>query len=220
VLGVAGALAVFVWAAGFKPYGMTAASMQPNAQSGDYLVVMRRAFSGPPRRGDIVAFYLPSSGKVVFVKRLIGMPGDQVQLRGGQLFLNGRMVTEMPIGPAEGDLPGGRGPVRLVRETTPEGRSYRIQLSPGFEFAGDTGVYAVPAHCYFVLGDNRDNSLDSRFDPGVDPNDSKLGGCGWDATLDQKVGDQAGVGFVPEANLLGVVTWDAGRILPHRSEDQ
>ena len=72
--------------------------------------------------------------------------------------------------------------MRYLKETNPEGRSYKIQVSPGFESAGDTGVYVVPQHCYFMMGDNRDNSLDSRVSP-----------------------DEGGVGFVPADNLIGRV---------------
>ena len=66
-----------------------------------------------------------------------------------------------------------------------------------------------------MMGDNRDNSLDSRFDPGLSPDDPKLGGCGWNSGLDEKVGDQAGVGFVPEVNLVGragiiLLSWNTG----------
>ena len=116
---------------------------------------------------------------------------------------------------ALGDLPSGWQPVKMQQETNPEGRSYKIQVSPGFESAGDTGVYVVPPHCYFMMGDNRDNSLDSRFDPGLSPDDPKLGGCGWNSGLDEKVGDQAGVGFVPEENLVGraaliLLSWNTG----------
>jgi signal peptidase I len=189
--------------------------MQPNLQHGDYFFIMRQFYAGAPRRGDLLVFKLPSSGHIDYVKRLIGMPGDRVQLRGGQLYINDKPVAERPLGMGQGDLPGPSGPqpVKLFEETTPEGRSYKIQLSPSYESAGDTGEYVLPPHCYFTLGDNRDNSLDSRFDPGLAPDDPKLGGCGWDATLDEKVGDQAGVGFVPEKDLIGVVVWDAIRQL-------
>jgi signal peptidase I len=231
----------------FQPYTIPSASDEPNLYRGDYIIVTKwsygwsknsipfspplfkgRIFFSPPKRGDIIVFKLPSSGHVDFIKRLVGMPGDRVQLKGGQLFINGAPVAEKTLGADAcsgppyrsatdclGDLPGGLQPVKLSQETNPEGRNYKIQLSPGMESAGDTGVYVVPQHCYFMMGDNRDNSLDSRFDPGLAPDDPKLGGCGWNAALDDKVGTSAGVGFVPEENLVGraamiLLSWNTG----------
>ncbi|HEX3918492.1 MAG TPA: signal peptidase I [Caulobacteraceae bacterium] len=220
----------------FQPYTIPSASDEPNLFRGDYIIVTKwsygwsknsipfspplfsgRIFFTPPKRGDIIVFKLPSSGHVDFIKRLIGLPGDHIQLKGGQLYINGKAVAEKPLGMGQGDLPGPSGmqPVKLFQETNPEGRSYKIQLSPSYESAGDTGEYVVPPHCYFMMGDNRDNSLDSRFDPGLAPDDPKLGGCGWNSALDEKVGDQSGVGFVPEENLVGrarliLLSWNTG----------
>jgi signal peptidase I len=218
----------------FQPYTIPSASDEPNLYRGDYIIVTKwsygwsrhsipfspplfsgRLFFQPPKRGDIIVFKLPSSGHVDFIKRLVGMPGDRVQLKGGQLYINDKALPEKPLGMGNGDLPSGWQPVKMQEETNPEGRAYKIQVSPGFENAGDTGVYVVPPHCYFMMGDNRDNSLDSRFDPGLAPDDPKLGGCGWNSGLDEKVGDQAGVGFVPEENLVGrarliLLSWDTG----------
>jgi len=218
----------------FQPYTIPSASDEPNLYRGDYIIVTKwsygwsknsipfspplfkgRIFFNPPKRGDIIVFKLPSSGHVDFIKRLVGLPGDRIQMKGGNLFINGKLVPDKFLGPSMGNLPGGWQKVNLYQETNPEGRSYKIQKSPGFESAGDTGAYVVPQHCYFMMGDNRDNSLDSRFDPGLAPDDPKLGGCGWDSSLDSRVGDQAGVGFVPEENLVGrariiLLSWNTG----------
>ncbi len=219
----------------FQPYTIPSASDEPNLYRGDYIIVTKwsygwskssipfspplfegRILFTPPKRGDIIVFKLPSSGHVDFIKRLVGLPGDRIQVKHGSLFINDKPVQEKFLGPGMGNLPGGWQRVNLYQETNPEGRNYRIQKSPGFESAGDTGVYVVPQHCYFMMGDNRDNSLDSRFDPGLSPDDPKLGGCGWNSGLDERgSATRAGVGFVPEVNLVGrarliLLSWNTG----------
>src|SRR5579863_9120079 len=116
----------------FVPYTFPSASMEPNIREGDYIVAQK--WPQPVfRRGDVIVFKLPSEPQVAYVKRLIGMPGDRVQLRTGQLYINDRPVQETPLGAGSGELPGGSQTVKLERETNPEGRSYTIQVSPGFE---------------------------------------------------------------------------------------
>jgi len=218
----------------FQPFTIPSASEEPNLYRGDYIIVSKwsygwsrhsipfsppifkgRLFFHPPARGDIIVFKLPSSGHIDYIKRLIGLPGDRIQLRAGQLYINDQLVPEKSLGSSWGDLPGGWQPVLHKEETNPEGRRYVIQTATMPGGADDTGVYVVPPHCYFMMGDNRDDSADSRFDPGLEPDDPKLGGCGWDSALDEKVGSQTGVGFVPEENLVGkaqiiLLSWDTG----------
>jgi signal peptidase I len=225
----------------FQPYTIPSASDEPNLYRGDYIIVTKwsygwsqksvpfldllptfmpgRLFFTPPRRGDIVVFKLPSDGHTDYIKRLIGLPGDRIQIRDGQLYINDRPVKEQPaplppppVGVTDPDERAGR------LETNPEGRKYLTQIYPSQQAvsgANNTGVYVVPPHCYFMMGDNRDNSADSRFDSGLSPGDPKLGGCAWDNALDDKVGTMNGVGFVPEENLEGraaliLLSWNTG----------
>ncbi|MDE2356931.1 MAG: signal peptidase I, partial [Alphaproteobacteria bacterium] len=215
----------------FQPYTIPSASEEPNLYQGDYIIVTKwsygfsrhsilfspplphgRIFFTPPKRGDIIVFKLPRDGHTDYIKRLIGLPGDRIQLRRGQLFINDKAVAEQPLKTIDTD---DRGPGLLERETNPEGRQYLIQVHGPDEPADNTGVYVVPPHCYFMMGDNRDDSADSRFDPGVAPEDPKLGGCGWDSRLDAALNDNIGVGFVPEDNLVGrarlvLLSWSPG----------
>ncbi|MEO7027591.1 MAG: signal peptidase I [Caulobacteraceae bacterium] len=230
----------------FQPYTIPSASEEPNLFQGDYIIVSKwsygysrhsilfsppvfngRLFFTPPTRGDIIVFKLPHDGHTDFIKRLIGLPGDRVQMRDGHLLINGRLVPERPVGMitthdhVNPDYPGAPEQVTELRETNPEGRNYLIQKHQGGSEADNTGVYVVPPHCYFMMGDNRDNSEDSRFDPGLAPEDPKLGGCGWDSRLDDRLTidpQNPGVGFVPEENLVGkaqivIISWNRGAAL-------
>ena len=170
----------------------------------------------PPRRGDVIVFKLPSSGHIDYIKRLVGLPGDRIQVRAGRLFINDKALSvaaKQPVQLSDHDYPEQGA---WVRETNPEGRTYLTQMhGDGTESADNTGAYVVPPHCYFMMGDNRENSLDSRFDPGLSPEDPKLGGCGWDSRLDSFLPQEAGVGFVPEENLVGraeivLLSWNKG----------
>jgi signal peptidase I len=205
-----------------QPYTIPSASEEPNLYQGDYIIVSKWSygysrhsilfsppvFSGrilfsPPARGDVIVFKLPRDGRTDYIKRLVGLPGDRVQVRQGVLYINDKALARTPVQQIETSDRGRPEEAQLVRETNPEGRSYLIQTHGGDEPADNTAVYVVPPHCYFMMGDNRDNSADSRFDPGLSPEDPNLRGCGWDSRVDGQVGDEAGVGFVPEENLVG-----------------
>lgn len=155
-----------------------------------------RVWGAEPERGDVVVFRHPVSGRD-YIKRLIGLPGDTVQMTQGLLYLNGEPVKVEDAG-AFGEEMTAQGPQRLRPrcengpvgeggsceksrqiETLPNGVSYAI-INIGNQQSDNTGVYSVPAGHYFFMGDNRDNSADSR--------------------LAQQVG---GVGFVPYENLIG-----------------
>jgi len=161
-----------------------------------------RLMGGEPKRGDIIVFRHPVNG-ADFIKRLIGLPGDTVQMRSGRLYLNGDPVAVEPAGTFEEEFQP-QGPMRIrprcengvvgmggtceksrFIETLPNGETHKI-LNIGPQRSDDTGVYTVPEGHYFFMGDNRDNSTDSRFPQAV-----------------------GGVGFVPYENLIG----RAGRVL-------
>lgn len=155
-----------------------------------------RIFGGEPKRGDVIVFRHPVSGRD-YIKRLIGLPGDTIQMRNGTIILNGEEVPQQPNGTfAEIMQPQGperrrprcmNGPVgdggeclkARAAETLPNGRTYNV-LDIVMQSSDNTGVYTVPEKHYFFMGDNRDNSADSR--------------------LAQQV---QGVGFVPYENLIG-----------------
>lgn len=168
----------YLWAAKFS-YGYSNFSLP----AGHALPAFSFAKSGP-RRGDVVIFRLPSDPSVDYIMRVVGLPGDQIELRSGVVYLNGKALPREAAGDYAGsaDFPGGK----LFKETLPDGRAYLVLDSGDDPFTDDKQPVMVPAGHYFVMGDNRDNANDSRF----------------------------GVGFVPEANIvakaISVVTWPNG----------
>jgi signal peptidase I len=233
---IALALRVFL----FQPYTIPSASMEPNLYEGDYIIVSKYSygysrhsipFSPPlfsgrilnhaPERGDIIVFKLPreaATTHVDYIKRLIGLPGDHIQVKAGQVYINGAPVKRTPAPPGVEDMGGVSGPVQRFQETLPGGRTYLTNSYGPDNPADNTGVYVVPPHCYFMMGDNRDNSLDSRFDPEMPVTMTGSSTCAWDSSVDRFVPSDAGVGFVPEEDLVGrarliLFSWKPGASL-------
>ena len=218
-------LAILAWALRsfiIAPFSIPSGSMLPTLYIGDYLVVAKwpygysrysfpfgfpsfggRLFEHAPRRGDVVVFRHPSEDADL-IKRVIGLPGDVIQLRGGRLILNGRAVRReeqppyaMPVSvnspckvvppatpfvAAIGDRPYCMYPA--YRETLPGGPSYTVLDQVDGGVADDFGPVRVPAGRVFLMGDNRDDSLDSRFGAA-----------------------EGGIGMVPIENLIGRATF-------------
>jgi signal peptidase I len=199
----------------FQPFWIPSGSMKETLLVGDFLFVNKmaygysrfscpfgicpfsgRLFGSEPERGDIAVFRHPVNG-ADFIKRVVGLPGDRVQMRSGVLYLNDEPVPQEPAGtfveefarqgsvgqfPRCSNAPVGEGAdceKERLRETLPSGRSYNV-LNIGDTFADDTPVYTVPEDHFFFMGDNRDNSQDSRAPRSV-----------------------GGVGMVPYDHLIG-----------------
>ena len=178
----------------FQPFTIPSASMEPNLYEGDYIVVSKwnygysrhslpwspplfegRIFGSQPARGDVVVFKLPQDNRTDYIKRVIGLPGDRIQMINGLLHINGQAVEDVPAGSLRIDGPFGPMDAAQVDETLPNGRTIRIQdFGRGFDL-DDTQVFEVPEGYYFMMGDNRDNSIDSRADVGLVPEENLVG---------------------------------------------
>lgn len=164
-------LAVVIRGLLWEPFNIPAASMEPTLLVGDHLFVSKFAYTvGDPQRGDLVVFISPEDNRTNYLKRLLGVPGDRLQWQSGALYLNGDpLPREEVTPPREGD----RGTV--YREALFSGRSYHIrELSDDRRF-DNTEVYDIPEGHYFFVGDNRDNSLDSRSMLGFVPRENLIG---------------------------------------------
>jgi signal peptidase I len=179
----------------FQPFSIPSGSMRPTLLEGDYLFVSKWAygysrhsfpFSPPlfsgriwgsePQRGDVVVFKFPPNPSLDYIKRVIGLPGDRVQMKAGQLFINGEAVPREKVGQINNpDITEVNRPVDVYRETLPNGVSYdTLDLSPN-SIGDDTREFVVPEGHFFMMGDNRDNSTDSRFTVGFVPFENLVG---------------------------------------------
>lgn len=150
----------------YQSFYMPAGSMQPTLDVGDNIFVSKRAYdSAPPRRGDVIVFHVPHERGVSYVKRIVGIPGDRVQFTNGRLYLNGTAVGLGELrDPWHDCRTPGCPPIPQFVETIPGAPPHRILKAIDRGPFDNTGVVTVPANGYFVLGDNRDNSLDSRVE--------------------------------------------------------
>jgi signal peptidase I len=184
----------------FEPFNIPSASMYPSLLIGDYLFVEKYAYgysrySFPlglvrfdgrvmedrPKTGDVIVFRKPTDTSVDYIKRLIGLPGDTVQMKEGRLYINDEMVKREWLGTEQRNDGYNNNLYQKYRETLPNGVEHIIYELSDNDNYDNTPKYVVPEGHYFMMGDNRDGSLDSRA--------------------------QREVGFVPAENLVGRAAW-------------
>jgi signal peptidase I len=181
----------------FQPFNIPSGSMIPTLLIGDYLFVSKysygysryslpfgfdlfsgRVWGAEPERGDVVVFKLPRDNETDYIKRVIGLPGDEIQMKHGVLHINGKAVEKVKIDDYVVTESSGRERhLARYKETLPNGVSYPVLDLVKDGFGDNTEMYKVPESHFFMMGDNRDNSTDSRF--------------------------LSEVGFVPYVNLVG-----------------
>jgi signal peptidase I len=181
----------------FQPFNIPSGSMIPTLLIGDYLFVSKysygysrysfpfspdlfsgRLWAAEPDRGDVVVFKLPRDNETDYIKRVIGLPGDEIQMVHGVLHINGKPVPKVRVDDYVVTEPSGRDRrMPHFMETLPNGVSYPVLDLVQDGFGDNTELYKIPEGHFFMMGDNRDNSTDSRF--------------------------LSEVGFVPFENLVG-----------------
>lgn len=179
----------------FQPFSIPSGSMRPTLLEGDYLFVTKwaygysryslplspnlfsgRIFGSDPERGDVVVFKFPPNPSLDYIKRVVGLPGDRIQMKDGQLYINGTAVPREKVGQIDNpDITEVNRPVDVYRETLPNGVSYdTLDLTPD-SIGDNTREFVVPEGHFFMMGDNRDNSTDSRFNVGFVPGENLVG---------------------------------------------
>lgn len=179
----------------FQPYNIPSGSMEDTLLIGDFLFVEKfsygyskyslpwgrllpgfgRVVASDPKRGDVAVFALPSDTSRDFIKRIVGLPGDRVQMLHGVLYLNDRPVPKIRVSDFVEDQNGYEHHVARYRETLPNGKSYYVLDAEAEGLNDNTPVYTVPAGHYFMMGDNRDDSDDSRGIVGYVPAENLVG---------------------------------------------
>jgi len=144
-----------------QAYNIPSGSMKPTLLVGDFILVNKLVYRfSEPQRGDIVVFKYPIDPNIDFIKRIVALPGEEVEVRNNQVFINGKPLPLIEVGRGE------ENGVRKViyEEVMPEGIKHKVQFYEDFPFSKrDFGPVVVPPNHYFVMGDNRDNSEDSRY---------------------------------------------------------
>ena len=188
-------LAMIIRTVLFQPFTIPSGSMMPTLLVGDYIFVNKfaygyskyslpfspdifsgRIFASEPKRGDVVVFRFPPNPDVDYIKRLVGLPGDHIQVKEGILYINGKAVPRQPDGSFTSDYkldPGDDVPV--YKEVLDNGKTYDTLDQSPVSRGDNTREFIVPDGHYFMMGDNRDNSLDSRFDVGYVPAENLVG---------------------------------------------
>ncbi|SOD94341.1 signal peptidase I [Caenispirillum bisanense] len=188
-------IAVVVRTVAFEPFNIPSGSMIPSLLIGDYLFVSKysygysrysfpfgmppfdgRVLADEPQRGDVAVFKFPRDNKTDYIKRVVGLPGDRIQMQAGRLVINGEVVPRERIEDyVERDPLGNTRRFAQYIETLPGGTQHRIIEMGDDRMSDDTREFVVPDGHYFMMGDNRDNSDDSRGNVGFVPFENFVG---------------------------------------------